>query len=290
MPATAPPRRSALYMPASNLRAMEKARDLPCDVVILDLEDAVAPDAKAVARAQALATLQTGGFGQREMVVRVNDLLSPWGADDLTALRGAGAAAVLLPKIAAAADIAAYRGILGDRCALWVMIETCGAIMNLRNIADVAPSYGVAAWVIGTNDLAREIRCHLDAGRSAIMPALSLAVIAARSQNIAILDGVFNDLKDEAGFARQCAQGKEYGFDGKTLIHPKQIDAANRAFSPTAEEIAWAREIIAAFAAPENEVKGALRLQGRMVERLHLAEAEACLRRARALPLHPAGG
>jgi citrate lyase subunit beta/citryl-CoA lyase len=274
MPTAVRPRRSALYMPAANARAIEKARELPCDVVILDLEDAVAPEAKGIAREQAAAAVKAGGFGRREVVIRVNGLDTPWGSDDLAMARGAGADAVLVPKVSATSDLAAYRASLGNAAPLWAMIETCAGIMHLRGLAEAAPHQGVGAWIMGTNDLAKEMRCRLDLERAPLVPALSMAVIAARSQGLAILDGVYNDLENDDGLARQCAQGVAFGFDGKSLIHPRQVAIANTTFSPSPEDVAWSRAIIAAFALPENAGKGALRLEGRMVERLHLVEAE----------------
>jgi len=274
------PRRSALYMPAANARALEKARDLPCDVVILDLEDAVAPEAKDQARAQALAALGAGGFGRREVVVRVNGLDTPWGAADLTAFGAAGADALLAPKVSSPADVAAYDRGLGGATRLWVMIETCAALFALDAIA---ASARLDALVIGTNDLAKEMRCRQGVERTPLIPLLAMAVAAARTQDLVVLDGVFNAIDDADGFARQCAQGVEFGFDGKTLIHPSQVGPANAAFSPEADEVAWARKVADAFAEPENSVKGVLRVEGRMVERLHLAEAERLIAVAAAI-------
>lgn len=264
----AKPRRSALYMPAANARAIEKARELPCDVVMLDLEDAVAPDAKAAAREQAVQAVRAGGFGPREVVIRVNGLDTPWGRDDLAAAAAARPDAVLAPKISSAEDIAAYRAATGGAAPLWIMIETCRSLFRLDELGA-----GVSAWVIGTNDLAKEMRCRLDVERAALTAPLSLAVAAARAHGLSVLDGVFNGIDDEAGLQRQCAQGAAFGFDGKTLIHPRQIEAANRAFSPQPDEVAWSRTIVQAFDEPENASKGVLRVEGRMVERLHLDEA-----------------
>lgn len=264
----AKPRRSALYMPAANARAIEKARELPCDVVILDLEDAVAPDAKETAREQAVAAVKAGGFGPREVVIRVNGLDTPWGRDDLAVAAEAGPDAVLAPKVSSAADVAAYRAALPATQSLWIMIETCWGLFRLDELGE-----GVAAWVIGTNDLAKEMRCRLDAERAPLLGPLSLAVAAARAHGLVVLDGVFNGIDDDAGLERQCDQGAAFGFDGKTLIHPRQIEAANRAFTPAGEEVDWARTIVAAFDEPENAKKGVLRIEGRMVERLHLEEA-----------------
>jgi citrate lyase subunit beta / citryl-CoA lyase len=267
------PRRSALYMPAANARAIEKARELACDVVILDLEDAVAPDAKEAARAQAVEAVRAGGFGGREVVIRVNGLDTPWGRDDLAAAAAARPDAVLAPKVSTAADIGIYAGALDGACPLWIMIETCLALFRLDELGAAAKGAGLSTWVIGTNDLAKEMRCRLDAERAPLLGPLSLAVAAARAHGLVALDGVFNGLEDDAGLERQCAQGAAFGFDGKTLIHPRQIEAANRAFTPTPDEVAWARTIVEAFDSSENAAKGVLRVEGRMVERLHLDEA-----------------
>jgi citrate lyase subunit beta/citryl-CoA lyase len=259
-------------MPAANARAIEKARDLPCDVVILDLEDAVAPDAKELARAQAVEAVKAGGFGRREVVIRVNGLDTPWGAEDLVAAIEASPDAILAPKVSSAHDVRAYgRPITGDT-RLWVMIETCAALFALSEIAAVEDA-SLAAFVIGTNDLAKEMRCKLTTDRAPLLAPLSLALAAGRAQGLTVLDGVFNGLEDDEGLAAQCAQGSEFGFDGKTLIHPRQIEAANLAFTPAAEDVAWARTIVQAFDSPENAAKGVIRVEGRMVERLHLGEA-----------------
>ena len=277
------PRRSALYMPAANARAIEKARDLACDVVILDLEDAVAPDAKDLARQQAVDAVKAGGFGRREVVIRVNGLDTPWGAQDLAAAAAAHPAAILAPKVSSAADVAAYDAALSGDTRLWVMIETCAALFALDAIAACVAASRLEALVIGTNDLAKEMRCRLTVDRAPLAGPLSLSVAAARAHGLTILDGVYNGIEDEDGLARQCAQGSEFGFDGKTLIHPKQIEAANQAFSPAPDEVHWARTIVDAFDSPENASKGVLRVEGRMVERLHLAEAQRLIAVAEAI-------
>lgn len=265
------PRRSALYMPAANARAIEKARELPCDVVILDLEDAVAPDAKDVAREQAVDAVQAGGFGRREVVIRVNGLDTPWGLEDLAAAINAQPDAILVPKVSSAHDVRAYGAAEAGGVPLWAMVETCASLFALSEIAGAGA--GLAALVMGTNDLAKEMRCRLTVERAALAGPLSLAVAGARAHGLVILDGVFNGIDDDAGLARQCDQGAEFGFDGKTLIHPRQIEAANRAFTPADEEVEWSQAIVAAFDSPENAAKGVIRIEGRMVERLHLAEA-----------------
>jgi len=264
-------------MPASNVRAIEKARTLPSDVVILDLEDAVAPDAKEVARANVIEALAQGGFGRQEVVVRVNGLDTPWGEADIEAVAGIGADALLVPKIASRHDVARYRTAIGSDGAIWAMIETCDAILRLVDLAEAAAEFGVNCWVAGTNDLANEMRCALRIDRAPLVPALTQMVVAARSRSIAVLDGVFNDLDEEDGLRQQCVQGAAFGFDGKTLIHPKQIDVCNASFSPSPQEVAWSRRIVDVFDLPENNEKGVLRIDGRMVERLHLAQARAVL-------------
>jgi citrate lyase subunit beta/citryl-CoA lyase len=260
-------------MPAGNQRAAEKARTLPADVVILDLEDSTAPEAKPQARSAGAAEIVVGGFGPREAVIRVNGLDTPWGGEDLAAARDAGPDAILVPKVTSPGDLAAYRRAAGPEPALWAMIETCEAVFALGELAAASAGEGVACWVIGTNDLVKEMRCRLDAQRTALLPALSLAVMAARARGIAILDGVWNDIADLDGLSRECRQGAELGFDGKSLIHPTHLDAANRAFSPEAEAVAWARTVAGAFDAPDAAGKGVLKVEGRMVERLHLDQA-----------------
>ncbi|MEQ1541171.1 MAG: CoA ester lyase [Novosphingobium sp.] len=270
------PRRSALYLPASNPRALAKARSLPADVVILDLEDAVAPEAKLEVRQAALAALGEGGFGAREVVVRCNALDTPWGADDLTAVAAAGPAAVLVPKIVSAADVDAYHAALAAapaHTALWVMIETCAVAARLDAVAARAASTRLAALVLGTNDLAKEMRARLTPGRTPFQSILTASVCAARAHGLIALDGVCNEFRDLGLFSAEAAQGLEFGFDGKTLIHPDQIEPCNAVFSPSAEELDWARSMVAAFAQPENAGKGAIRVEGKMVELLHLEQA-----------------
>lgn len=277
---TTRPRRSALYMPASNLRAIEKARSLPCDVVIFDLEDAVAPEAKEAARANAVAAVREGGFGDRELVIRVNALGTPWADEDLAAAAESGADAVLAPKVGDAETVRAYQAALAGapaRTGFWAMIEAARAIFRLDAIAEAMAAARPGAFVLGTNDLAKEMGAALTVERAPFLGMMALAVAAAKGHGLAILDGVYNAFEDDAGLERQCAEARAYGFDGKTLIHPRQIDGANRGFSPSAAEIAWARAAVAGFAAPENAGRGAIRVNGEMVERLHLAQAERIL-------------
>lgn len=282
---TSRPRRSALYMPASNAKAIEKAKSLPCDVVILDLEDAVAPEAKEPAREQAVQAVRDGGFGRRELVIRVNGSDTPWGADDLRAAAAARPDAILVPKVNSAEDVAAYSGPLHADTALWAMIETGRSLFALDSIAAAAGSTQLTTFVMGTNDLAKEMRYRLTAGREPFFAALSMAVAAARIHGLTILDGVHNDIEDQDSLEAVCRQGVDFGFDGKTLIHPKQIELCNTVFSPAPAEVDWARAVIAAFALPDNQGKGAIRVEGKMAELLHLAQAERLVAVAEAIAL-----
>jgi citrate lyase subunit beta/citryl-CoA lyase len=264
-------------MPASNPRAIAKACELACDVVILDLEDAVAPEAKADARGAAVAAM-AAGFGNRERVIRVNALATEWGAADLDAVRSAAIDAVLLPKVDGPDDLVAARERLGpDGPALWAMTETCAGLVALPSIAVAMRPTRTAVLVAGTNDLALDLRARPAADRWPLVPALSQIVAAARAGGGEALDGVLNAIDDPDRLAAECAQGRALGFDGKTLIHPAQIDAANTAFAPQPEEIAEAQAIVAAFADPAAVGRGAIKVAGRMVERLHLAAAERVL-------------
>ncbi len=279
-PAEIRPIRSALYLPASNDRAIAKARTLPCDAVILDLEDAVAPEMKASARAAAVAAFGAGGFGRRLRVLRVNGIDTEWGADDLVAAASLKIDAVIAPKVDGPADVARYDAALSDAAPavqLWVMIETCLAVGHLQAIADCATTTRLGGFVMGTNDLALEMRAAAMPGRANMLPILTLSLAAARSRGLIALDGVCNDFSDLERFRAEAEQGLALGFDGKTLIHPAQVDPCNAVFSPSLEAINQARSISAAFALPENAGKGAIRLDGRMVERLHLVEAERVL-------------
>ena len=273
------PRRSVLYMPGANERALEKARSIAADALILDLEDSVAPETKPEARAKVAAAIKAGGFGRRELVVRINGLDTPWGIEDLKMAAAIGPDAVLVPKVANPDDIisaarlfAAFAGTPHTR--MWAMIEKPLGIFNVRDIASVTDAARLSCLVLGTNDLLKESRASAAGGRFAIIPWLSMAVLAARAYGIDILDGVYNDFRDDTGFRAECAQGRHLGMDGKTLIHPSQIDACNELFSPAPDEVAWAAKIIAGFALPENALKGVITIEGRMVERLHLAMAE----------------
>ncbi|MDE2434806.1 MAG: CoA ester lyase [Sphingomonadales bacterium] len=273
-------RRSALYLPANNARALDKARTLPADVVILDLEDAVAPEAKADARDAAMAAVRTGGFGHRELVVRCNGLDTPWGADDLSAIAAAGPDAVLVPKIAGPGDILACDAALSAAPAhtqMWAMIETCAVLPELHAVAACAASTRLSGFVLGTNDLAKEMRAQLRAGRTPFLPILTQAVTAARTHGLVVFDGVCNEFRDLAAFRAEAEQGLEFGFDGKSLIHPDQIEPCNTVFSPSADEITWSETVVAAFSQPKNRGKGAIRVEGKMVELLHLDQARRLL-------------
>lgn len=267
-------------MPASNGKAVAKARELPADVVVLDLEDAVAPDMKAEARAAAVAALREGGFGNREVVIRTNGLGTPWGADDLAAVASAGPNAVLVPKIASADDVRAYEAALANAPAstqLWVMIETCAVIPHLFQVAELAATTRLSGFVMGTNDLAKEMRARLLPGRAPFLPILSLTVAAARAHGLVAIDGVCNAIHDLDLLKAEAAQGVEFGFDGKSAIHPAQVDLCNTAFSPSADEIVWAQTIVDAFDQPGAAGKGAIRVEGKMVELLHHAQAQQIL-------------
>ncbi len=274
------PRRSALYLPASNAKAIAKARTLACDVVILDLEDAVAPDRKDEAREAAVAAVNAGGFGHREVAIRVNGLDTPWGAADLAAIAGSLADAVVVPKVNGPEDLVVYQEALGAAPAalqLWAMIETCRSVGNLQQIAAMADTTRLSLWIMGTNDLAKEMRAQLTPCRTPFLPFLSMAVAAARAHGIAILDGVCNEFRDLDVFEAEARQGLMFGFDGKSLIHPAQIEPCNTAFSPSEAELARANAVIAAFALPENAGKGAIQVEGKMAELLHLEQAQRLL-------------
>jgi citrate lyase subunit beta / citryl-CoA lyase len=276
MPATPRPRRSVLYMPGANTRALEKARGLPADALILDLEDAVAPDAKPAARANIAAALAAGGYGARELILRVNALATPWGHDDLVAAAGMRLDAVLLPKVESADAVRQAEAVLRAAgaptvLALWCMMETPLAMLKAAEIAAASPR--VACLVMGTSDLAKDLHARHTRDRLPMLTSLGLCLLAARAYGLAILDGVHLDLADDEGFAAQCRQGRELGFDGKTLIHPKTIAAANAAFAPAAEEVEWSRRIIAAHAEAEAAGKGIVLVDGKLIENLHVEDA-----------------
>ncbi|MBV6657521.1 MAG: CoA ester lyase [Devosiaceae bacterium] len=284
MTSQARPLRSVLYMPGSNARAIDKARTLDCDGVILDLEDAVAPDAKAEARRLVAEALKEGGFGHRFMIVRVNAADTDLHADDMALAAELSCDAVLIPKVNGAADVAAARERLPNT-PLWAMMETPLAMLNAQAIATAGQSEGagLSGFVMGTNDLAKDTGARLIAGRVPMVPWLATCVAAARAFGLEILDGVYNSLDDAEGFAAECAQGRDMGFDGKTLIHPRQLETCNTIFAPDPDEVAFARTIIAAFEEPENRSKGAIRIEGKMVERLHAEMAQRTVAKAGAI-------
>ena len=270
------PRRSLLFMPGSNARALEKARNLPVDGVILDLEDAVAPDAKALARDQIAQAVAAGGFGTREVLIRINALDTPWWIDDLNMAGKARPDGILVPKISSVADLTAVAERLSGVDAapsvrVWAMIETARAVLDADKIAAASrvPGTRLAGFVFGPNDISRETRIRMKPGRAEMIPMITHCVLATRAHGLEILDGPYSDIANIDGFAAECAQGRDLGFDGKTLIHPSHIPACNAIFTPPDEEVAMARKIIAAFEQPENASRGAIQLDGRMVERLH---------------------
>jgi citrate lyase subunit beta / citryl-CoA lyase len=270
------PRRSVLYMPGSNVRALEKAKTLPVDGVIVDLEDSVAPETKEIARKQATDAVKAGGFGGREVFIRINGVDSPWHADDLSAAARAAPDVILVPKVSSPDTLELIGRRLLDmgtdhKTRVWAMIETPLAIFNILSIAAEArdSETRLSGFVMGTNDLAKDTRARLVPGRAPMLPWLSMCVAAARIHGIYILDGVYNDIGNADGFTDECRQGVDLGFDGKTLIHPSQIELCNTAFSPSPAEVEWARKMIEAFDLPQNRGKGVVSIDGRMVERLH---------------------
>lgn len=274
------PRRSCLYMPGANARALEKAKSLAADTVIFDLEDAVAPDAKLEARETVTQAVRAGGYGAREIVIRINGLDTEWGLEDMRAAVAAGPNAILAPKVIDGGDIdrlndAMSRAGAPDNMGLWVMIEMPKAILNIQDIAEAVGRTRLTAFVMGTNDLAKELRGVNDPPvRTAFQTSLGLTVAAARAYDLLAIDGVFNGIGDDEGLTAECHQGRLMGFDGKTLIHPSQIEAANQVFAPAEEDVAQAQAVIAAFADPANTGKGVLKVNGKMTELLHLEEAE----------------
>jgi citrate lyase subunit beta / citryl-CoA lyase len=280
------PRRSVLYMPGANARALEKARTLPADALILDLEDSVAPDAKDLARQQVVAALRQGGYGHRELIVRINALAAPWGPDDLAAIATSSADAVLVPKVQSRDDVLAIVSALEQAGAppglpVWAMAETPLAFLKLDAIAGAHPQLKMI--VVGTSDLVKDLHARHSPARFETMTALSLAVLAARAYGLGALDGVHLDLDDDAGLRFACGQARSMGFDGKTLIHPKQIAAANAAFGPSEVEVDAARQIVAAWQQARATGKGVVVVNGRLVENLHVQEAERLLAMADAI-------
>ncbi len=286
MQAASRPRRSILYMPGSNARALEKGKTLAADGLILDLEDAVAPDAKETARTQVIDAVKAGGYGARELLIRVNALSTAWGYDDVVAAATSGAHAVLIPKVDSADTVRQVESILvaagaPDDLAIWCMMETPRGMLRAEEIADASARMG--GLVMGTSDLAKDLHAAHTALRLPMVTSLSLCLLAARAAGIAILDGVYLDLSDAVGFAASCQQGAELGFDGKTLIHPKQLASANVSFAPSADEVAFSRTIIAAHAEAEAEGKGVLLVDGKLIENLHVENARRLVALAEAI-------
>ncbi len=272
--------RSVLYMPSSNARALEKAKTLPADAIIFDLEDAVAPDAKETARQQACDAVRSGEYGKRTLTIRCNGLDTPWGAADLEAAAAAGPAAVVIPKVSGPDHLAQVAEAVGAQTRIWAMVETPSAIFSVREIA-AHPQVDVL--VMGTNDLAKELRAALVAGRAPLLPHLATALLAAREAGIEILDGVYNDVKDLEGFEVEARQGFQLGFDGKTLVHPTQVEVTNRVWAPNEAEVEHAQRVIAAFEEAEREGKGVVTVDGRMIENLHVDNARRTLATAEAI-------
>jgi citrate lyase subunit beta / citryl-CoA lyase len=286
-PTAAPrPRRSVLYMPGANERALDKARTLPADALILDLEDAVAPDAKAAARERVAAAAASGAYGNREVTIRVNGPGTAWHADDLRAAAAAGPDAVVVPKVDSARTVhevvrALEAAGAPDRTAVWAMLETPRAVLDAREVATADERLTVL--VLGTNDLAKELRAEHVPGRAPLLTALSLTLLAARDAGRAILDGVYNDVRDPVGFEAECRQAREFGFDGKTLVHPGQVEPCNRIFAPAEAEVERAHRVIEAFEAARREGRGVATVDGRMVENLHVEQARRVLALAAAV-------
>ena len=275
------PRRSVLYVPGDNERALDKARSLAADAIIIDLEDSVAPSNKIEARHRAVAQIRERDFGTREVILRVNGIETPWGMADLHAAIESAPDAILVPKVSHPGDIVGTAKVIkaaeaDPHIRLWAMIETPMGIINSREIAACAPDQEnrLSCLVLGTNDLLKESRARASQNRFAVVPWLAMTLVAARAYGLDVIDGVYNDFKDASGFRAECEHGRTLGMDGKTLIHPSQVVPCNEVFSPTEEEVSWANKIIKAFEQPENARKGVITVEGRMVERLHLVMAK----------------
>ena len=282
------PRRSVLYIPGTNERALQKAKSIAADALILDLEDSVSPDAKPKARANVEQAVKAGNYGKRELVIRINGLDTAWGSDDLAMAVTADPHAVLVPKIKTAEDVIHVQHLLRQLGArphlqIWGMIENPLSILNIDAIAGQKQTTALSCLVLGTNDLIKETRATAAGERFALVPWLSMTVLAARAHGLVVIDGVYNDLRDETGFQKECAQGRNLGMDGKTLIHPTQVETCNAVFSPLPDEIVWSRRIIDRFGLAENASRGVITVDGRMVERLHLAMAERIVAIAEAI-------
>jgi citrate lyase beta subunit len=286
MSQTVRPRRSVLYMPGANTRALEKARTLPADALIFDLEDAVAPEAKEAARTNVVLAAESKAYGKREIAIRCNGLGTPWGEADIEAIARSGADAILVPKVESATQVTHVVSLLDTAgaptgMAVWAMMETPKGILRAEEIAGAHPRLGL--FVMGTNDLVKDMRARHTPMRLPMITALGIGMLAARAHGLAILDGVYNDIQDTAGFRAVCQQGLEMGFDGKTLIHPSQIEPCNEVFAPSAAELEMAGKIVAAFKAAQAEGKGVVTVDGRMIENLHVEQAERALALALAI-------
>jgi citrate lyase beta subunit len=286
MSKTVRPRRSVLYMPGANTRALEKARTLPADALIFDLEDAVAPEAKEAARTNVVLAAESKAYGKREIVIRCNGLGTPWGEADIEAIAQSGADAILVPKVESATQVTHVVSLLDTAgapttMAVWAMMETPKGILRAEEIAGSHPRLGL--FVMGTNDLVKDMRARHTPMRLPMITALGIGMLAARAHGLAILDGVYNDIQDTAGFRAVCQQGLEMGFDGKTLIHPSQVEPCNEIFAPSAAELEMAGKIVAAFKAAQAEGKGVVTVDGRMIENLHVEQAERALALASAI-------
>jgi len=286
MTATVRPRRSVLYMPGANTRALEKARSLPADALIFDLEDAVAPDAKEAARGNVVAAAQSKAYGKREIVIRCNGLGTEWGRADVAAIASSGADAILVPKLESAADVTNVVALLDAAgapasMAVWGMMETPRGILRAEEIAGASPR--LACLIMGTNDLVKDLRAQHTPLRLPMLVPLGFTMLAARANGLAILDGVYNDIQDIEGFRASCRQGLEFGFDGKTLIHPTQVEPCNEIFAPSAAELAMAEKIVAGFEKARAEGKGVVTVDGRMIENLHVEQAQRQLALAAAI-------
>lgn len=279
------PRRSVLYMPAANQRALEKAKDIPADALIFDLEDAVAPDAKELAREQACNAAASSDYGNRELTIRCNGLDTPWGREDILAAAEAAPSAVVIPKVDGPEYLAEVSEVLDEGGApaateIWAMVETPAGILCVDQIAQFERT---AVLVMGTNDMAKELRASITQDRHALLPYLAMCLLAARAADVGILDGVYNDIKNEEGFEQVCRQGAEMGFDGKTLIHPSQVAPTNESFSPSLDELDFHQRVIEEFEAAQNEGRGVLTVDGKMIENLHVDEARRAIAMAQVI-------
>ena len=279
------PRRSVLYMPAANQRALEKAKDIPADALIFDLEDAVAPDAKELAREQACNAAASSDYGNRELTIRCNGLDTPWGREDILAAAGAAPSAVVIPKVDGPEYLAEVSEVLDEGGApaateIWAMVETPAGILCVDQIAQFERT---AVLVMGTNDMAKELRASITQDRHALLPYLAMCLLAARAADVGILDGVYNDIKNEEGFEQVCRQGAEMGFDGKTLIHPSQVAPTNESFSPSLDELEFHQRVIEEFEAAQGEGRGVLTVDGKMIENLHVDDARRAIAMAEAI-------